>query len=194
MRIITTFGYARVSTADQDLDSQIEQIKDKGATVIYYEHFTGATRNRPEFQKLMDDIQPGDTLVVTKMDRIARSAIDGLMIINELRDKNVDVYIMNMGVFDDSPIGAVVRTMLLAFAEFERTQIVERTQRGKAYAKANNPDFKDGRPQKYKYAQRKHALELLQSGSTYSQVESMTGMSKSTLIRMKRKFDATGDV
>ncbi len=76
-------------------------------------------------------------------------------------------------------------TVLLAFAEYERGMIVERTQTGKAVAR-QNPDFRDGRPKKFSSSQREHAVQLLASGMSYKQVEDMTGISKSTLIREKR--------
>ena len=90
-----------------------------------------------------------------------------------------------MGIMDNTPTGKLIRTIMLAFAEFERDMIVERTQEGKAIAK-QNPDFREGRPKTYKREQINHALDLLQTRS-YKQVEEMTGISKSTLIRAKRK-------
>ena len=102
-----------------------------------------------------------------------------------LRDKGVAVHILNMGLLDNSPMGRLVATMLLAFAEFERDMIVERTMEGKAIAK-QNPDFREGRPKKYSRKQIEHALELLDNNS-YKQVEDLTGISKSTLIRAKKK-------
>ena len=90
-----------------------------------------------------------------------------------------------MGVLDNTPTGKLIRTILLAFAEFERDMIVERTQEGKAIAK-EKPNFKEGRPQKFDSMQIENALNLLDKYS-YSQVAKLTGISKSTLIRSKRK-------
>lgn len=89
-----------------------------------------------------------------------------------------------MGLIEDSPVGKLTLTIMLAFAEFERDMIVERTQAGKAVAK-QNPDFKEGRPKVYGKKQIEHALSLLES-HTYKEVEQLTGISKSTLIRAKR--------
>ena len=90
------------------------------------------------------------------------------------------------GIFNNNtPTGKLIRNIMLAFAEFERDMIVERTQEGKAIAK-QNPDFKEGRPKKFSKVQINHALDLL-SEYSYKQVEQMTGISKSTLIRAKRK-------
>ena len=81
--------------------------------------------------------------------------------------------------------GNLILTVLLAFAEYERGMIVERTQSGKAVAK-QNPDFREGRPKKYKPQQIAHALDLLAFGKTYKEVEALTGISKSTLIRNRK--------
>lgn len=95
------------------------------------------------------------------------------------------MHILNMGLIENTLTGNLILTVMLAFAEYERGMIVERTQMGKVAAR-QNPSFKDGRPKKYTYAQTSHALDLLNSGKTYREVESMTGISKSTLIRARK--------
>jgi DNA invertase Pin-like site-specific DNA recombinase len=129
-------------------------------------------------------MQAGDTMVVTKLDRIARSATQGIELVQKLLDKGIVVHVINMGLMDNTPTGKLIRNIMLAFAEFERDMIVERTQEGKAIAK-QNPDFKDGRPKKFSKVQINHAVELLNRYS-YRQVQQMTGISKSTLIRAKK--------
>lgn len=146
------YGYARVSTKGQakdgnSLEAQEKILLDNGAEKIFYESFTGTKKHRPELDKLMGIIQEGDTLIVSKLDRIARSTRDGLDIIEELIEKGVSMNIINMGKFDNSPSGKLMRTMFLAFAEFERDMIVQRTSEGKAIAKERD-DFKEGRPKK----------------------------------------------
>lgn len=183
------YGYARVSTKGQakngnGMDAQIQALKAAGAEVIYSDAFTGTRTDRPEFSKLCDTITSGDTLIVTKLDRMARSVIDGADIINKLLKKNVDVNILNMGKLDNSPSGRLITTIFLAFAEFERDIIVERTQEGKAIARTKQ-GYKDGRPKKYTQAQMLHAMSLL-DGHSYNQVSAMTGISRSTLIRYKQ--------
>ncbi len=144
------YGYARVSTKGQDkygnsLQDQEAKLKAAGCAEIYHDSFTGTKMDRPEFSKLLALLQPGDTLVVTKLDRFARTAADGAKTVQELLSKNINVNILNMGKADDTPMGKLLITVLLAFAEFERDMIVERTQAGKAVAKANDPDWKEGR-------------------------------------------------
>lgn len=184
------YGYARVSTKGQakdgnSLEAQEKALKEAGAIEIYVDAFTGTKTDRPEFEKLMDKLQSRDTLIVTKLDRFARSMSQGSELVSELVDKGIKVYILNIGIMDNTPSSKLIRNVFFAFAEFERDMIIERTTEGKAIAK-QNPDFREGRPKKYKKAQIEHALKLLENNS-YTQVEQLTGISKSTLIRAKRK-------
>lgn len=183
------YGYSRVSTKGQakdgnSLEAQHKTLKEAGAETIYSDAFTGTKTDRPEFDKLMNILTSGDTLVVTKLDRFARSATQGFELIKNLMDKGITVRVLNMGTMDDTPNGRLIIHIMLAFAEFERDMIVERTQEGKAIAK-QRPDYREGRPKKYGRKQLDHALTLLNDHS-YKQVEELTGISKSTLIRYKR--------
>ena len=83
-------------------------------------------------------------MVVTKLDRIARSAMQGIELVQKLLDRGITVHVLNMGLLDNTPTGKLIRNIMLAFAEFERDMIVERTQEGKAIAKLN-PEFREGR-------------------------------------------------
>lgn len=180
------YGYARVSSIGQEqngnsLQDQREKLEAAGAQIIYSDTFTGKTMQRPEFEKLKAALCPGDTLICTKLDRFSRSVKEGAEVIDELLKRGVTINIMNVGVINDTPTGQLMITMLMAFAEFERSQIVERTQAGRRIAIENGQQM--GRPQKYGKEQMQHALELLDAGHSYKQVESMTGISKRTLIR-----------
>lgn len=179
------YGYARVSTVNQDLQSQLQALEKEGCTKIFKDKFTGTKKDRPEFQKLLLELEEGDTLVVTKLDRFARSTIDGINTIKELFERGISVHILNMGLVENTPTGRLVFNVLLAFAEFERDMIVERTQEGKAIAK-QDPNFREGRPKKYSRKQIAHAIELKEN-HTYRQVEDLTGISKSTLIRARKE-------
>lgn len=188
------YGYARVSTTKQanngnSLDEQAKALKEAGAEKIVSDSFTGTKMNRPAFSKLMEEIKPGDKLIVTKLDRFARTAVEGGAIVEQLHEMGVTIHILNMGVADDTPMGNLMITMLLGFAQFERAMIVERTQTGKAAARAKGIKV-DGRPKKYSTDKLNHAVDLLNSGIPYTKVESMTGISKSTLIREMRKRKA----
>ena len=180
------YGYARVSTRQQDLEGQLNQLKEENCDKIYSEKITGTKSDRPEFQKLLQTVQSGDTLVVTKLDRFARSTQDALNTIKVLFEKGVRISILNLGVIENTSTGRLIFFILSAFADFERDLIVERTQEGKELAK-QNPDFREGRPKKFSQQQINLAMNLLKDYS-YKEVEKMTGISKSTLSRNKRKM------
>ena len=179
------YGYARVSTRHQDLEGQLRQLEEERCDRVFFEKITGTKSDRPEFQKLLQEIQTGDTLVVTKLDRFARSTQDALNTIKYLFEKGVRINVLNLGIIENTSTGRLVFTIFSAFADFERDLIVERTQEGKEIAKQRS-GFKEGRPPKYTKQQIDLAMQLLETHS-YSEVEKMTGISKSTLTRYKRK-------
>lgn len=184
------YGYARVSTISQckngnSLEEQTEALTAYGCDKIITETFTGKTTERPQFNELLQLLLPGDTLVVTKLDRFARTVIEGVLTVRTLFERGVKVHILNIGLIENTLTGNLILTVFLAFAEFERGMIIERTQAGKAVARTQE-GYHEGRPKKYTPAQINHAMELLNSGNSYRQVEAMTGISKSTLVRAKR--------
>ena len=184
------YGYARVSTKGQakdgnSLEAQMDAIRNSGAEKIFVDSFTGTKMERPEFSKLLKEIKDGDTLIVSKLDRFARSVGQASDLITELIDRGVTVNVLNLGILSNSSVSTLMRNVLLSFAQFERDMIIQRTQEGKAIAKLD-PNFREGRPPVYSREQKQHALELLESGKTFRQVERMTGISRSTLIRARR--------
>ena len=185
------YGYARVSTTTQQnlgnsLEEQVASLTAYGCQEIIQEAFTGKTMERPAFQSLFSKLTANDTLVVTKLDRFARTAIEGVQTVRNLFERGVRVHILNMGLVENTLTGNLILTVMLAFAEYERGMIVERTQSAKI-ALRQNPDFKDGRPKKFSAQQISLALDLLKSGKSYGQVSKMTGISKSTLIRARKE-------
>lgn len=145
-------GYGRVSTRGQgkngnSLEDQRSKLEEAGCDEIVLEVYTGTKMKRPKFTKLLEELEEGDTLVVCKLDRFARTAREGLEIVEELMKRGVKVHILNMGLIEDTPMGRLILTVMLAFAQFERDSIVERTQDGKAIAKESE-DFKEGRPRR----------------------------------------------
>jgi len=189
------YGYCRVSTKGQakdgnSLEAQEKAVREAGASIIYQDAFTGTKSDRPQLNNLMENLKDGDKIIVTKLDRLARSARQGLDIVDSIISKGATIHILNMGLLDNSPTGKLIRTIFFAFAEFERDMIVERTQEGKAIAKHNaeirGVKFAEGRPRKYDNMQIEVALELLETKS-YTEVSKITGISKSTLIRAKQK-------
>lgn len=185
------YGYMRVSTVGQvkgnSLEEQKRVLRQNGATVFYQDAFTGTKTDRPNFSKLLNILQDGDTLVVTKLDRFARNTVEGISVVQHLMERGVRVNILNMGVVDNTPTGKLILTVMLGFAEFERDMIVQRTSEGKSIAKTKS-GYLEGRPPKYKEKKLDHALALLETYS-YREVSAMTGISKSTLQRIKKKRD-----
>lgn len=177
------YGYARVSTTDQKLENQLEALKIAGADKIYQEKFTGTTTERPELTKLLQQLNSDDTLIVTKLDRFARNTREALDIIQDLFNREIKVNILNMGLIDNTPTGQLIFTIFSAFAQFERDMIVTRTQEGKAYAKRNDPHFREGRPQTYTDEQMRLAYQLRQQGMTYKMIARKTGISERTQQR-----------
>ncbi|WP_261806946.1 recombinase family protein [Lapidilactobacillus luobeiensis] len=179
------YGYARVSTESQKLASQVEQLCSAGVDKVYQEKYTGTTMERPVFESLLAVIKSGDTLVVTKLDRFARNTREALAVMQVFSDRHVTLHILNVGIIDAGPTGQLIFTLFSAFAQFERDLIVTRTQEGKAYAREHNPNFREGRRETYSEQVIKQAYQLKQSGLTYNQVATETGISVATL---KRRF------
>ena len=129
-------GYGRVSTKGQQrdgnsLEDQRSKLEDAGCDEIILEAYTGTKMDRPKFTKLLEELEPGDTLVVTKLDRFARTASEGSALVKELLERGINVHILNMGLIENTPTGRLILNVLLSFAEFERDMIVERTSEGK---------------------------------------------------------------
>lgn len=189
------YGYCRVSSKGQldnnSLEAQEQEILQRYSEAkIYKEQFTGATTDRPVLSSITEALVAGDTLVVTKLDRLARNTVEGISIVKELFSKGVAVHVLNVGLLEDTAMGQFFLTTLLAVAELERVQIIERTQTGKAVAKAKaeakGEKFKEGRPKKYSPAQLTHAMELRKEYSI-KQVSQMTGISEATIKREQAK-------
>lgn len=201
---MTIYGYIRVSTKKQldgnGLEVQRKAILDKYINAeIIEEQFTAKTTNRPRFKKLVDSLEKGDKLVVHKLDRFARTTMEGMQLMNDLLKRGIVVEILNFGSIEGgfSSSNKLMMQIMLAFAEYERDMIVERTQSGKAIAKANAEKkgikFKEGRPKAHTKKQLDHALSMLTvngGDKSYNEVAELLGISKSTLIRENNKRKA----
>lgn len=149
------WGYGRVSSKGQklygmSLEDQLEKLMEQGIDRehILLDVYTGTKMDRPMFNKIISLLKPGDELVVCKLDRFARTAPEGAILVRDLVERGVKVNILNMGVADNTPIGKVMVTVMLAFAEYERDMIMERTSIGKAYKRDNDPNWREGRKRK----------------------------------------------
>lgn len=147
-----TYGYARVSSIKQkkfgnSLEDQRNTLTAYGCDEIVEEQYTGKTTDRPKFTELLSRMESGDKLVVTKLDRFARTTVEGIETVRSLLNRGVSIHILNMGLVDNTPVGKLVFTVLMAFAEFERDSILERTMAGKQ-VKRENGTLVEGRPRK----------------------------------------------
>ena len=130
------YGYARVSSRGQErdgnsLEGQEQILLGRGCQVVYKEAYTGTKVDRPVFDELVQKLKPGDTLMVVKLDRFARTVVEGAKLIQSLVERGVTVDIANMGRAENTPMGKLMVYMMLAFAEFERDTIMERLNDGK---------------------------------------------------------------
>lgn len=163
-------GYGRVSSKGQEtngnsLEDQRKKLEEAGCAEedIVLETYTGTKMDRPKFTKLVESLEVGDTLVVCKLDRFARTVREGLEVVEELKNRGIKVHILNMGLIEDTPMGNLILTVMLAFAQFERDTIVERTQAGKAVARERE-DYTEGRPRREIPAEFFELLEKTASG------------------------------
>lgn len=189
------YGYCRVSTKCQltggGLEIQKSEILEKYPNaIIRKEQYTASTIDRPIFQKLITELKEGDILVVAKMDRFARTTEEGTKLMRELLEKGITVEILNFGGVHGgfNSANKLMFNILLAFAEYEKDCIIERMLAGKELARERlGSNYKEGMKPKFKNDQKELAVDLLEQGLTYREVEAKTGMSKSTLIRAKRE-------
>lgn len=185
------YGYARVSTTGQDLSNQLDRLKAEGCTVVYSEKYTGTNRNRKELKGLLDVVKDGDTVKVTKLDRLARSLQDLQKTVQDLNGRGVAVVFLDNGLTFLPGIGNPMQNLMLnmlgAVAEFEASIITERMREGKQYAKETKPDYKEGRPKRMLTDRHLHALSLLKD-KTYKDVSKVTDYSTATIIRIRKQY------
>ena len=182
------YGYKRVSTVGQadgnSFEEQETKIRETYLDAITVEEAYSGAKERPVFTELLNKIETGDTLVVTKLDRFCRTTKEGLEYIDQLMSRGVKIHILNMGLIEDTPMGRMMVTMLLAFAEFERAQIIERTQSGKAIARQQE-GFKEGRPAIEVPEFNKYAKKVAAGKMTVKEAIGELGISRSKWYRLQ---------
>lgn len=178
------YGYARVSTKDQNLATQLEQLQEFGVEQIVSEKISGIVAKKNKLDALLLDLKDGDTLVVTRMDRLGRNTIQLLQLVEELQDLDVDLVVLNMGIDTRTPTGKFFLTIMAGFSELDRTMIKEKQRAGIQLAKQKG--LYRGRPVKYttNHSGVKHALELRKTtNKTIKEISEITGVSQATLYR-----------
>ena len=184
------FAYARVSTVEQVTENQREQIARAGYTIrpkfFIEEQVSGSVpaAQRPGFQRLLERMDEGDTLVVTKLDRIGRDSIDVQQTVERFQREGIRLVVLQLGNLDlTSSAGALMVKMLAAVADFERDLIIERTQAGQARARAAGKHM--GRPSKTSPEQRCAIRKALATGSTVTSLASSYHVSRATIIAIR---------
>lgn len=175
-------GYARVSTTDQNLDAQIDALKEAGAEKIFEEKITGKTAKRPELTRLLEHLRPGDVVVVTKYDRLARSLSDLLEIVETIRQREAEFRSIAEDIDTTSPVGRLIFHVFGSIAEFERERIVERTREGLEAARKRGRRL--GRPMALTDAQKEQARRMRDEGHSLRKVAEVFRVSPSTIKRL----------
>lgn len=177
------YGYGRVSTKKQEkegssLSAQMEKLAQAGVSRenIYLDAYTGTTMHRPNFDALMGNLKAGDELVCCKLDRFSRTVIEGAETMEKLLDMGVRIRLLDLGTIDNTPIGKMLVRMMLCVAEFEKDTIVERTQNGRAYKRATDPTYREGR-------KRKEVEYKTLEGESIGEACKRLGVSRSTWYR-----------
>jgi DNA invertase Pin-like site-specific DNA recombinase/predicted nucleotidyltransferase len=181
---MTTFGYVRVSPGGQTLDTQLEALRAAGCERLFHETIGGANANRPELTRLLAAINDGDIVVVSRLDRLARSSRDLLNILDGFARRGAGFRSLGEAWADTTtPHGGLMRTVLSGLAEFERELVRLRTDEGRTRAKARGVHL--GRPPKLTPHQRREALDALASGTaTQADLVRRFGVSQSTVSRL----------
>lgn len=175
------YGYARVSTFDQNLELQLEALRSSGCDRIFEDKISGAKSKRPGLDKLIKALRPGDTVVVWKLDRMGRSLIHLVELLNFFLSNDIEFISITEGIKISTSIGRFAYTMLSAAAELERENIIERTRAGLAVARANGRI--GGRRSKLAPEQWEQAGRLLAQGVPRKQVALIYDVALSTLYK-----------
>jgi len=175
-------GYARVSSTGQSLDVQLEKLEKYGCTKVYKEKRSGTTANRPELRTCLDYLREGDTLVITKLDRMARSTNHLTTISGDLKKRGVDLVVIDQKIDTSSPTGKLLFNVLASIAEFETDIRAERQTDGIAKAKANGVQF--GAKAKLTTEQVTELQQRRASGEKIKDLMSAYGISKATIYRL----------
>ncbi len=175
------FGYARVSTEQQNLDRQLDMLQKYGVDFIYNEKMTGTKRNRPELEKLLERLTEGDTVVVESLSRLGRSTKDLIWLMETFNSKGVNLVSLKESIDTTTSTGKLLFTLMSAIAQFERDVIADRTREGLNSARARGR--KGGRPRTDSEQLRK-AIKLYNTRQySLAEIEDMTGVKRSTLYR-----------
>ena len=181
-----TYGYARVSTIGQTLETQLQALAASGITKVFSEKVSGVKQRR-ELEKMLAKLKPGDLVVVTKLDRLARSTLDLLNVIDQIGKAGAGFKSLGDSWADTTtPHGRLMMTVLAGIAEFERELIISRCAEGRARAKAEGKSV-GGRPFKLTPLQQREAMRMIDEGQGLRQVGKLFDIDFTALSRMRKK-------
>ena len=176
-----TYGYARVSTEDQNLDRQIDMLNTRGIDELFTEKMSGTKKSRPELDRLLAGLKTGDTIIVESLSRLGRSTKNLIELVELFQERGVHLVSLKEAIDTSTPSGKLLFTLMSAIAQFERDTIAERTKEGLNAARARG--HVGGRP-KTKNEKINQALRLYATREyTLKEIEQLTGVKKSTLYR-----------
>lgn len=179
-------GYGRVSTGDQNADSQVDALTRAGAHKVFLEKYTGTKLDRPELKQAFEYLRPGDQLVITKLDRLGRSTKDLLALLERLNELGVELKVLDQNIDTSTAEGKFFFTIIGAVAEFERGLIVSRTRDGLAAARARGRV--GGRKPKLSQKQQAEVRRLYDaSDKTVQEIGELFGVSRPTVYSVLRK-------
>src|ERR1700676_254204 len=180
---MTTLGYARVSTTDQSLDRQRDELTAEGAEIVYSDIGSGKKgAARPEWDELLRSLRKGDTLMVTELSRLGRSTSQLSALADDLNERGIALQILNLGIDTATPAGKLVYSIIGAVAEMERDLLIERTNSGLAASRARGR--KGGRKREFSPAAVRKAQEQYDRGDlSVTEIARLAGVSRQTLYR-----------
>jgi len=174
-------GYARVSTLDQNLERQLDLLRQYGVDHIFQEKMSGTKRDRPELNRMLAHVSEGDTIVVESLSRLGRSTKDLIELVELLGERRVQLVSLKESIDTSTPTGKLLFTLMSAMAQFERDVIAERTQEDLKAARARGR--KGGRP-RCDGRKLQQAIKLYDTGQhSVKEIEELTGIKKATLYR-----------
>ena len=174
-------AYARVSTADQNLDRQLDALKNYGIDVLYCEKMSGTKKSRPELDRMLKEVEDGDTIVIESLSRLGRSVKNLAELMEMFNQRNIRLVSLKETIDTTTPTGKLLFTILSSLAQFERDVLVERTQEGLVAARARGRN--GGRPKTDETAVKK-AVALYQTKQySLKEIQELTGVSASTIYR-----------